>query len=69
MCKKRKRIFKKNWAIEELLNKIKKDDFDFYSLEEAPDYFYETLENILPNIEDYKENMILFMTYNFLSKQ
>ena len=35
------------------LNKIKKDDFDFYFLEEAPDYFYETLEKTLANIGDY----------------
>ena len=53
--KKRNRIFLKNWGIEELLNKIKKDDFDFYSLEKVPDYFCETLEKILANIEDYHE--------------
>ena len=53
--KKEIEYLKIDWGIDELLNKIKKDDFDFHSLEEAPDYFYETLEKISANIEDYHE--------------
>ena len=44
---------KENWGIEQLLNSIEKDDFDFGCLEGIPDDFYKILQEILLNKEKY----------------
>ena len=49
--------FKEKWGIEELLNSIEKDDFDFDCLEKIPDDFFEILQEILLNKEKYYNDL------------